>query len=67
MMFWQWFQENGDRVFAFISLLSVALQGVDDLSAQASKTILIAGIIATVGHQAFFPNQPGPTAPKVVP
>lgn len=64
MTFWQWFQANGDRVFAFVSMLSVALQGVDDLSVQASKAILIAGIVATVAHQSFFPNTPGPSAPK---
>jgi len=58
MTFWLWFQSNGDRVFAFVSMLSVALQGVDGLTPQVSKAILIAGIVATVAHQSFFPNQP---------
>lgn len=57
MTFWQWFQSSGDRVFAFVSMLSVALQGVDDLSPSTSKLILIAGIVATVAHQSFFPTQ----------
>ncbi len=67
MNFWQWFQANGDRVFAFVSMLSVALQGVDDLSSQASKAILIAGIVATVAHQSFFPSIQPPNAAKVIP
>ena len=65
--FWQWFQANGDRVFAFFSMLSVALKGVDGLTPQVSQTILLAGIVATVAHQSFFPNPPGPTAPKANP
>ena len=64
MTFWQWFQSNGDRVFAFFSLLSVALKGVDGLPPNVSQTILVLGIVATVAHQAFFPNSPGPTAPE---
>lgn len=67
MTFWQWFQSNGDRVFAFVSMLSVALQGVDDLSSQASKAILIAGIVATVAHQSFFPSTQPPSAAKANP
>ena len=65
MTFWQWFTQNGDRVFAFISMLSVALKSVDGLPPNVSQAILIVGIVATVAHQVFFPNQTGPTAPKV--
>lgn len=64
MKFWQWFTQNGDRVFAFLSMLSVALKGVDGLTPNISQAILIVGIVATVAHQAFFPNSTGPTAPK---
>ena len=64
MTFWQWFTQNGDRVFAFLSMLSVALKGVDGLSPNVSQAIIAVGIVATVAHQAFFPNSPGPTAPK---
>jgi hypothetical protein len=63
MSFWNWFQQNGDRVFAFFSLLSIALKSVDNLSPQASQAILIVGIVATVAHQAFFPNQPAAAPP----
>ena len=64
MTFWQWFQTNGDRMFAFLSMLSVALKSVDGLPPNVSQAILIVGIVATVAHQTFFPNAPGPTGPK---
>lgn len=58
MNFWQWFQQNGDKIFTFVTLASVALKGVDGLSEAADQSILIAGILATAAHQAFFPSQP---------
>lgn len=69
MIFLQWFQLNGDKLFTFITLASVALQNVDGLPAWASKLILIGGILATAAHQSFFGNsQPTQSAqPKVTP
>jgi len=64
MSFWQWFQTNGDRVFAFLAMLSVALKGVDGLPPNVSQAVLIVGIVATVAHQAFFTNVPGQSGPK---
>lgn len=57
-----WFRNNGDKIFTFLSLASIALQGVDDLPAWATKLILVAGILATAAHQSFFPNTPTPSA-----
>jgi len=60
MKFWNWFEANGDKVFNFITLASVLLSKVDGLSAQTSTVITICGILATAGHQSFFPSpQPG--------
>ena len=53
-----WFKANGDKLFTFITLASVALNGVDDLPAWASQLILIIGILATAAHQSFFGNAP---------
>jgi hypothetical protein len=52
--FWKWFQQNGDKVFNFITLASVMLSKVDGLSASASQIILISGVLATAAHQSFF-------------
>lgn len=64
MTFWQWFQRDGDKVFTFIALASVALKGVDGLAPWVSQAAMVAGLLATAAHQSFFPSQPGPTAPK---
>lgn len=68
MNFGRWFAGNGDKVFTFITLASVALKGVDDLPAWASQLILVLGILATAAHQSFFPSQPPvPNAPPAQP
>jgi hypothetical protein len=64
MIFWQWFQANGDKLFNFLTLASVMLQKVDGLSAQTSTALIIIGVLATAAHQSFFPSMQGPTAPK---
>ncbi len=64
MTFWQWFQRDGDKVFTFIALSSIALKGVDGLAAWMSQAAMVAGLLATAAHQSFFPNQPGLVAPK---
>ncbi len=56
MTFWQWFQRDGDKLFTFISLASLALKGVDGLPPAVSSAALIAGILATAAHQSFFPQ-----------
>lgn len=70
MSFWQWFQANGAKLFAFIAAVALALHGMPWMSAGAIHAMEIAGVLATIAHQIFFPgtpsfpNQPGPTAPK---
>ena len=59
---WKWFQGNGDKVFTFLTLASVALKGVDDLPAWADQLILVGGILATAAHQSFFPSVPKETS-----
>jgi hypothetical protein len=56
-----WFKQNGDRVFTFITLASVALNGIDGLPSWSNHLILITGILATAAHQSFFPT---PGVPK---
>jgi len=56
MTFWTWFKTDGDKVFTFFSLASLALQGVTDLPAAVMRGALIAGILATAAHQSFFPT-----------
>ena len=51
-----WFKANGDKLFTFLALASVALKGIDDLPVWASQLILVAGILATAAHQSFFPT-----------
>ena len=58
MIFWNWFKVNGDKVFTFLSLASLGLQGLTDLSPVVLKGALVAGVLATAAHQSFFPNQP---------
>lgn len=53
-----WFKLNGDKLFTFITLASVALKGVDELPEWASQLVLVLGILATAAHQSFFPNAP---------
>ena len=60
----KWIADNGDRLLAFITMLSATLQGVDGLSTHATKLIMIAGLVATVAHQTFY--KPG-TSPKATP
>ena len=55
MTFWTWFKSDGDKVFTFFSLASLALQGVTDLPQAVMRGALIAGILATAAHQSFFP------------
>lgn len=65
MTFWLWFQKDGDQLFTFVSLASVALQGVDGLAPGVTKALIIAGVLANVAHRSFFgKTSPGPTAPK---
>lgn len=54
MKFWNWFTQNGDKVFNFVTLASVMLAKIDGLSATTSQAILIAGVLATAAHQSFF-------------
>ena len=56
MTFWQWFQQSGDKIFTFISLASLALQGQTDLAPWVMHTALVGGILATAAHQSFFPS-----------
>jgi len=58
-----WFEANGDKLFTFLAVASIALKGVDDLPAWASQLILVIGILATAAHQSFFPS--APTGPKL--
>jgi hypothetical protein len=53
-----WFTQNGDKVFTFISLTSLALGGIAGLSPAVVQAALIAGVVATAAHQSFFPNPP---------
>lgn len=58
MKFGTWFVQNGDRVFTFLTVASIALKGVDNLPPWANEAILIGGILATAAHQSFFPTTP---------
>ena len=62
MTFWQWFQRDGDKVFTFVALASVALKGVDGLAPWVSQAALVAGLLATAAPQSFFPTQPAAPA-----
>jgi hypothetical protein len=56
--FWEWFKADGDKLFSFVSLASLALQGVSSISPHVTAAALIAGVLATAAHQSFFPNPP---------
>ena len=56
MTFWDWFKSNGDKVFTFVSLASLALSAVTDLPHSVLQGAMIAGILATAAHQSFFPS-----------
>jgi len=60
MSFWSWFKTDGDKVFSFLSLSSLALQGVAGISAHDAQIALIVGVLATAAHQSFFPSNPSP-------
>lgn len=64
MTFWEWFKADGDHVFGFFSLLSIALQGQTDLPPPVTHWAVVAGVIATVAHQSFFPTTPVKPAAK---
>jgi len=53
------FKSYGDRIFTFIALASVTMQGLDYLPGWVNHLILVSGMLATAAHQSFFPNQPG--------
>jgi hypothetical protein len=59
-----WFTLHGDQIFTFITLASIALNGLDSIPPKVNQAILIGGILATAAHQSFFPNTPAPQAPK---
>jgi hypothetical protein len=67
MTFWQWFQKDGDQIFTFLSLLSLALKGVDGLPPTATTILVVVGIVANVAHRSFFPMPAEPAQPKVIP
>jgi hypothetical protein len=56
MTFWDWFKQNGDKVFTFFSISAAAIQGLTNLSPVFLKASMICGILATAAHQSFFPN-----------
>jgi len=58
MTFWEWFKSDGDKIFTFVSLASIAVQGQTGLGPQIEHGALIAGVLATAAHQAFFTNVP---------
>lgn len=62
MTFWQWFKSDGDRVFSFVTLASLALQGTPGIDPQVVHIAMISGILATAAHQSFFPTEPAPPA-----
>ncbi len=63
----KWFAANGDKVFTFVTLASIALKGIDGLPAWASQLVLIAGVLATAAHQSFFPTPPAqPASTQIV-
>ena len=64
MTFWQWFKQDGDQIFVFLSLVGLGLQALGDAPHWMTQTGIVMGIIATAAHRSFFPAQPGPSAPK---
>lgn len=54
--FWEWFKSDGDRIFTFVSLASIALTGTQGVDPVFAKDALIAGVLATAAHNAFFPT-----------
>lgn len=56
MSFWQWFKTDGDKVFTFVSLVSLALTGEPSIDPHVAKLAVIAGLVATAAHQSFFPT-----------
>jgi len=65
MTFWQYFRYHGDDVLSFLTMVGVVAQnqpGLIDPSLDKWMTFGLA--VLTIAHKVFFPNQPGPTAPK---
>lgn len=58
MTFWDWFQKDGDKVFAFVSLASLALQHTPGVNPTFSESLVIGGVLATCAHNTFFPLAP---------
>lgn len=56
--FIDWFKTDGDKIFTFVSLASLALPSIAGISPQALQAALISGVLATAAHQSFFPNVP---------
>ena len=54
--FWTWFKTDGDHLFTFVSLASLALQGTPGIDPQMAHAALIAGVLATAAHNSFFPS-----------
>ena len=53
-----WFANNGDRVFTFITLAAAAMQGQPNIPQTWDHWIMLAGVLATAAHQSFFPPNP---------
>jgi hypothetical protein len=58
LTFWDWFKTDGDKLFTFLSVASLALHNQPGIPVAFADTATVIGVLAIAAHQSFFPNSP---------